>query len=172
MCQLDCVSALLTDYCSCCASSSLAQKQTVRELSRKTPDSLATKLLTASTALRASRKRHLGSLMRCCEAWEPVGKSIDPTSFECIDFHGLSQIIPSLARDSLAEREAEIRNHSGQTEKTMPWRSADLDFALGVPRNQCSAFPLSPMKTATLWKTKMNQARSVLEKDSSVDTIS
>ena len=51
-----------------------AKRQTVRELSRKAPDSLGAKLLTASTALRAYRKEHLGTLMRCCEAWEPVGK--------------------------------------------------------------------------------------------------
>ena len=46
-----------------------AQKQTVRELSRKTPDSIGAKLLIASTALRAYRNRHLGTLMRCCEAY-------------------------------------------------------------------------------------------------------
>ena len=85
-----------------------ARRRTVRELSRKTPYSLRAKLLTASTALRASRNRHLGTLIRCCEAWEPVGKCFDPISFECIDFHGLSQIIASLTRENLAEREAEI----------------------------------------------------------------
>ena len=41
--------------------------------------------------------------MRCCEAWDPVGKCFDPASFECIDFHGLSQIIASLTRENLAE---------------------------------------------------------------------
>ena len=44
------------------------KRQTVRVLSRKTPDSLGAKLVTASTALRACRNRHLGTLMRCCEA--------------------------------------------------------------------------------------------------------
>ena len=44
------------------------KKQTVRELSRKTPDSTGAKLFIASTALRAYRNRHLGTLMRCCEA--------------------------------------------------------------------------------------------------------
>ena len=71
---------------------------------------LGSKLLTASTALQAYRKRHLGTLMRCCEAWEPVGKCFDPISFECIGFHGLGQIIANLTRENLAEREAEIRN--------------------------------------------------------------
>ena len=40
-----------------------------RELLRKTLDSTGSKLLIASTALRAYRNRHLGTLMRCCEAW-------------------------------------------------------------------------------------------------------
>ena len=51
-----------------------AKRQTVSELSHKTPVSLGAKLLTASTASRAFRNRHLGTLMRCCEACEPVGK--------------------------------------------------------------------------------------------------
>ena len=43
-----------------------ARGQTVRELLRRTPDSIGAKLLTASNALRAYRNRHLGTLMR----WE------------------------------------------------------------------------------------------------------
>ena len=39
-----------------------------------------------------------------------MGKCFDPTSFECIDFHRLSQIIASLLRENLAEREAEKGN--------------------------------------------------------------
>ena len=58
-----------------------ARWQTVRELSRKTPDILDAKLLVASSALRAYRNRHLGTLMRCCEAWEPVEKCFDQISF-------------------------------------------------------------------------------------------
>ena len=94
-----------------------AKKQTVRELSRKTPDSVRTKLLIASTALRAYRKRHLGTLMRCCDAWKPIEDCFDPTSFECVDFFGLSQIIANLTRESLAEREAEITN--------LPWTQTE-----------------------------------------------
>ena len=44
--------------------------------------------------------------MHCCGAWEPVGKCFDQCSFECIEFHGLSQIIASLTRERIAEREA------------------------------------------------------------------
>ena len=62
------------------------KKQTIRELSRKTPDSIGAKLLLASTALRAYRNRHLGTLMRCCETWKPTEDRFDPSSFECVDF--------------------------------------------------------------------------------------
>ena len=56
--------------------------------------------------------------MHCCEAWELVGKCFDQCSFECTDFHGLTQIIASLTRERITEREAEIRNLRGtQTEK-------------------------------------------------------
>ena len=81
-----------------------ARKRTVHELLRKTPSSLGAKLLTDSTALRAHRNRHLGTLMYCCEAWEPVGKCFDQNSFECTDFHGLSQILASLTRERITER--------------------------------------------------------------------
>ena len=40
-----------------------AKKQTIRELSRKTLDSIGAKLLIASTTLRACRNKHLGTLM-------------------------------------------------------------------------------------------------------------
>ena len=90
-----------------------AKKLTIRELSRKTPDGIGAKLLIASTALRASRNRHLGTLMRCCEARKPIEDCFDPISFECVDFQRLSQIIANLTRENLAEREAEITN--------LPW---------------------------------------------------
>ena len=86
---------------------------TVRELSRMTPDSLGAKLSIASTALRAYRNRHLGTLMCCCEAWKPLENCFDPISFECVDFQRLSQIIANLTLENLVEREAEITN--------LPW---------------------------------------------------
>ena len=103
-----------------------AKRQTVRELSRKTPDSLGAKLLTASTALRAYRNRHLGTLRRCCEAWEPVGKCFEPISCESTDFDELSEIIANLNRERLAEREAETRN--------FPWTQTEKDNALAKCR--------------------------------------
>ena len=48
--------------------------------------------------------------MRCYAAWEPVGKCFDQCSFECIDFHGLSQIIASLTRETIAVRGAAVLN--------------------------------------------------------------
>ena len=64
--------------------------------------------------------------MHCCEAWEPVGKCFDQRSFECIDFHGLSQIIVSLTRERNAEREEEICN--------VPWTQTEKDNALAKCR--------------------------------------
>ena len=53
---------------------------------------------------------HLGTLIHCCEAWEPVRQCFDQNSFECIDFHGLSQILASLTRERLSEEKLRI-NH-------------------------------------------------------------
>ena len=97
------------------------RERIVRELLRKTPGSSGAKLLTASTAFLAYRNRHVGTLMRCCEAWNPW-KCFDPNSFECIDIHGLSQIIASLTRENLAERDTETGNFS--------WTQSEKDSAL------------------------------------------
>ena len=66
---------------------------------------------------------HLGTLMRCCKAWKPVGKCFDPISLECIDFQWLSQIVANVTRESLAELEAEIK-------KKLPWTQTEKDNAL------------------------------------------
>ena len=104
-----------------------AKKLTSRELSRKTPDSIGEKLSFASTALRAYRNKHLGTLMRCCEAWKPIEDCFDPVSFECIDFQRLSQIIASLTRENLEAREAEVTN--------LPWTQTEKDSALARCRS-------------------------------------
>ena len=62
----------------------IVRKRTVREVPRKTPGK--SQALIASTALRVCRNRRLGTLIHCCEAWEPVGKCFDHCSFDCIDF--------------------------------------------------------------------------------------
>ena len=64
--------------------------------------------------------------MRCCDAWEPVGKCFEPISFKCTDFQELSQIIANLNRESPAEREAEIRN--------FPWTQTEKNNALAKCR--------------------------------------
>ena len=101
-----------------------AKKITKRELSKQTPDCIGAKLLITSTALRAYRNRHLGTLMRCCEAWKPIENCIDTLSFECIDFQRLSQIFTSLARENLETRETEV--------STLPWTQTEKDIALAV----------------------------------------
>ena len=51
---------------------------------------------------------------------------LDQCSFECIDFHGLSQIIASLTRERITEREAEICN--------FPWTQTENYNALAKCR--------------------------------------
>ena len=104
-----------------------AKKMTKRELSRQTPDCIGAKLFITSTALRAFRNRHLGTLMRCCEAWKPVEDCFDTSSFECIDFQRLSQITASPTRENLEEREAEVTN--------VPWTQTEKDTALARCRS-------------------------------------
>ena len=99
-----------------------AKKMTKRELSMQTPDCIGAKLLISFTALRAYRNRHLGTLMRCCEAWKPVEDCFDTSFFECIDFQRLRQIIASLTRENLEAREAEV--------STLPWTQTEKDIAL------------------------------------------
>ena len=99
-----------------------AKKMTGRELSRQTPDCIGAKLLIASTALRVYRNRHLGTLMRCCEAWKPIEDCFDTSSSECSDFQRLSQIIANLSRETLEEHEAEVTN--------LPWTQTEKDTVL------------------------------------------
>ena len=99
-----------------------AHKMTQRELSRQTPDCVGAKLLLTSAALRAYRHRHLGTLMRCCEAWKPIEDCFDTLSFECSDFQRLSHIFASLTRENHATRETEVSSlPCTQTEKTLLW---------------------------------------------------
>ena len=90
-----------------------AKRHMIFEFSRQTPDSIGANLLLASTAIRAYRNRHLGTLMRCCEAFMPIEDCFDTFSFECVDFQRFSQIIANFYRETLAGREAEITN--------LPW---------------------------------------------------
>ena len=137
-----------------------AKKQTVHELSRKTPDSVGAKLFIASTALRACGNIHLGTLMRCCEAWKAVGNCFEPISLECINFQKLSQIIENLTRQNLAERDAEITN--------LPWTQSEKDNALARCRighrakNLCFVPMLSLIKTVVPEKKKMNQEEGLV----------
>ena len=94
-----------------------AKKVTKRELSKQTPDCIGAKLLITSTALRAYRNRHLGTLMRCCAAWKTIEDCFDTVSFKCIDFHRLGQIFASLTRENLETREAEVT--------TLPWTQTE-----------------------------------------------
>ena len=104
-----------------------AKKSTKRDLSRQTPDCIGAMLLITSIALRACRNRHLGKLMRCCEAWKPIEDCFDTLSFECIDFQRLSHIFACLTSENLETRETEV--------STLPWTQAEKDIALARCRN-------------------------------------
>ena len=104
-----------------------AKKITKRELLKQTPACIGEKLLITSTALRACRNRHLGTLMRCCEVWKPFEDCFDILSFECIDFQRLSQIFASLTRENLETRETEV--------STLPWTQTEKDIALARCRS-------------------------------------
>ena len=99
-----------------------AKKITQRELLKQTPVCVGEKLLLTSTALRAYRNRHLGTLMRCCEAWKPIEDCFDILSFECFDFHRHSQIFAGLSRENLQGREIEV--------STLPKTQTEKDVAL------------------------------------------
>ena len=104
-----------------------AKKITKRELLKQTHYLHREKLLLFSTASRAYRNRHPGTLMRCCEAWKPIEDCFDILSFGCIDFQRLSQIFASLARENLETRETEV--------STLPWTQTEKDVALARCRN-------------------------------------
>ena len=135
-----------------------AKKMTKRELSRQTPDCIGAKLLITSTALRAYQNRHLGTLMRCCEAWKPVEDCFDTLSFECIDFQRIIQIIAALLVKTL--RHVKLRSQPSlgrKQKKTLLWLDAGVDNVPGATRNLCSLSVLSQMKRTTLRRMKMNQ---------------
>ena len=124
-----------------------ARNQTHHELLRNTPSSPGAKFLIASSALRAYRKIHLGTLMRCCAAWEPVGKCFDQCPFECTDFHGLSQIIATLTRERMAEKETEIHN--------LPWTQTRLvDPRVTLALQFWSVFPVFTILIVACWFTR------------------
>ena len=120
-----------------------AKRLTSRELSRKTPDCIGAKLPIASTVLRASRNRHLGTLMRCCEAWKPIEDRFDPMSFESVDFQRRSQIIAKLTCENLAEREAEITNLPWDTDRKRQRFSQMQKWTTCMAYKKTCAFSLS-----------------------------
>ena len=90
--------------------------------------------------------------MHCCEAWEPVGTCFDQNSFECIDFHGLSQII-SLTRERITEREAEMKQPPLDTDGKRRRLGEVQTWSSRVTLQETNAL----MKPTILWKTKTNR---------------
>ena len=139
-----------------------AKKMTKREPSRQALDYIGANLLITSTALRACRNRHLGTIMRCCEAWKPFNDCFDTLSFDCIDFQRLSQIIASLTCENLEAREAEV--------SPLPWTQTEKDIALDrwcgqrAWRNKKPVLTsvLLQMKRAIPWRMKMNLEQGLM----------
>ena len=137
-----------------------AKKLTRHELLRSTLVSPGAKLLIAATAMRAYRKRHLGTLMHSCAAWDPVGQCFEEVTFECTNFHELSQIIASLTRENIAGREAAVHNLPGcRLKKTMPLPGAEIANGHGPPRSQCPASTQSRMRKDASLTMKTNQVQ-------------
>ena len=131
-----------------------AKKLTIRELSRKTLDSIGAKLLVASAALRAYRNRHLGTLMRCCEAWKLIEDCFDTSSFECVDFQRLSQILLTSLVKNLRTRETEITTPlDANRKKTL----LQLDAGIGQRawRNKKPVFRCSQYEESHPFRMKM-----------------
>ena len=115
-----------------------ARRMTQCELSRQTPDCIGAKLLITSTALRAYRNRHLGTLMRCCETWKPIEDCFDTLSFECIDFQRLSHILlVSLVKTSQHVKLRSLASLARKQRKTLLWLVAGIANEHGALRNQC-----------------------------------
>ena len=136
-----------------------AKKLTIRELARKTPDSIGAKLLIASTASCVPTEIDiLGHLCDVVKHGSLCADCFDPISFECAYFekrlvtisdHRYSAENPfrALTEFSLGHRQR----------KTLHWPDAELDNVPGVTRNPCFVSVLSLMKTVIPWKTKINQ---------------
>ena len=109
-------------FCALAEFKLLPQNHETKAIEANTSTASGQRLLITSTALRACRNWHLGTLMRCCEAWKPIEDCFDTLSFECIDFQRLCQIFASLTRENLEAREAEVC--------TLPWTQPEKDIAL------------------------------------------
>ena len=95
-----------------------AKKMTCRELSRKTPDSIGAKLLIPSTALRAYRKKHPGTLLRCCG--------------------GSARSLRTLLVELLRNAQLRSRISLGhRLKKTLLQPDAEVDNVHGVTKNPC-----------------------------------
>ena len=113
---------------------------------------IGAKLLITSIVLRACGNLHLGTLMRCCEAWKPIEDCID--ILRCIDFKRHSNIFASFSRENFQAREAEV--------STFPWTQIE-NSALSrcrngqrVWRNRKLVLVLIQMQMTIPWSMKMN----------------
>ena len=94
------------------------KKQTIRERSRKTPDTVSDRNLNRSYCFACLQKYTFWDTHAMLWGMEAYWRLLWSEFFECVDFQSLSQIIANLTRENRAEREAEITNlPATQTEK-------------------------------------------------------
>ena len=145
------------------------KKQTIRELSRKTLDSIGAKFLIVSTVLHAYKKKTSWDVRAMLlRHGGPVENCVDPISFECVDVRELCQIIANLIREHFAEREAENNESPLDTDKERPCTSQMQSWTtcLACQKKLCFVSMLSRIKTvmsSLAWKTKMNQEGRLCE---------
>ena len=135
--------SLLTHFCAFVEFGVLlhkAKKMTKRELSRQTPDCIGAKLLITSTALRAYRNRHLGTLMRCCEAWTLIEDCFDArlplsvlTSRQA-HLRSLRILLVKLLRNVRPRSRISL---GSKQKKTLFWLDLGVDNVPGATRNLC-----------------------------------
>ena len=106
-----------------------------------------------STALRACRNRHLGTLMRCCEAWKTYWRLLWYIFLRVYWFPATQpDFCWAFLVKTLKAREAEV--------STLPWTQTEKDIALtrcgkGQRAYLCWPSVLLQMKRATPWILKM-----------------
>ena len=96
-----------------------AQHEARRTLLRNPPTQNGAKLVVAAIAVRASRNKTL-RILKCCDDWEPIAKCFGVHTFQRTDFVTLTQIISTLAKQNIAEREDQSTSHRGHNVR-MTW---------------------------------------------------
>ena len=137
-----------------------AKRQTVRELSGKTPDSLGGQAVDRLD--RFFDLIEIGILERSCDVvrrGNPLGNASTLFPLSALISMGSARLLRTSLVKILQNEKRKFGTSLGhRRRKTLLWQSVGLDFEHGAPRNLCFVFTLLLMKTVILWKTKRNLA--------------